>query len=208
MWRAHWSRVSARGGATISHRAPDSREARKIAAPGRRRRAAVGYWSMRYTVAAMSEATPVTPAARTTGPDGGRDNGRERATATTAALLRGGKTAARAHPTANRQRSERVCTWASSASVAAPQSRRPSGSVALAAAGSRVGESIMEDETVRSTRHAHSNPTATIQGVAIAGDACMVGDVGQASRMHMPVGVFLEIDVNGLDIVQKAATCS
>jgi hypothetical protein len=43
---------------------------------------------MRYTVAAMQEATPVMPAAKTTGPDPSRDSGRERATATTVAALR------------------------------------------------------------------------------------------------------------------------
>ena len=56
-------------------------------------------------------------------------------------LRRGGKIAARAHPSANGHRLERVGTWASSAVIAAPQSRRSSGSVATAAASSRAGES-------------------------------------------------------------------
>jgi hypothetical protein len=53
----------------------------------------------------------------------------------------GGRIAARAQLAANRHRAarSRSGTWASSAAMAAPQSRRSAGSVAVAAASSRAG---------------------------------------------------------------------
>lgn len=52
--------------------------------------------------------------------------------ATAARLPRGEKIAVRAQPTANRHRAGWSCTWASSAAMAAPQSRRSAGRIAAA----------------------------------------------------------------------------
>jgi hypothetical protein len=63
---------------------------------------------------------------------------------TAARLPPGGKSAARAQPAANRHRAPWSWTWVSSAVMAAPQSRRSAGSVAVAAASSRAGPSSPE----------------------------------------------------------------
>jgi len=88
------------------------------------------------------------------------------ATRTGAWLPRGGKTAARAQPAANRHRAALLWTWASSVVMAAPQSRRPAGSVAAAAASSHPGPS-RADNSVPACRHQarHSSQAAIIQGV-------------------------------------------
>jgi hypothetical protein len=81
-------------------------------------------------------------------------------------LRGGGRIDTRAHPNAKRHRSERSRTWASSAVIAAPQWRRPAGSVAVAAARRRAGGSVAADKPVGSARRARrSKPTATIHGV-------------------------------------------
>ncbi len=105
------------------------------------------------TSPSASPATP-TPAAPST------------AAATTGPrLLRGGKIAARAQPSAKRHRPGRVGTWASSAVIAAPQSRRSSGSVAIAAASSRAGESGVVVEAGASASHAdHSSQAVRNHG--------------------------------------------
>ena len=79
---------------------------------------------------------------------------------------RGGRTAARAQPAANRHRDAGPCTWASSAVMAAPQSRRSAGRVAAAAASSHPGPSSV-DSLAPASRHQarHSSRAATIQGV-------------------------------------------
>jgi hypothetical protein len=69
-----------------------------------------------------------------------------RAPATTVAARwpPGGKTAVRVQPAANRHRDARSWIWASSAVMAAPQSRRSAGRVAVATASSRAGPSSPE----------------------------------------------------------------
>ena len=88
------------------------------------------------------------------------------ATPTATGLPPGGKIAVRAQPAANRHRAERACTgtWASSAAMAAPQSRRSAGSVATAAASSRPGPS-RDDSLTPACRHQarHSSQPATAQ---------------------------------------------
>ena len=88
------------------------------------------------------------------------------ATPTAARVPPGGKIAARAQPAANRHRAARSCTgtWASSAAMAAPQSRRSASSVALAAASSRAGPSSA-DSLAPACRHQarHSSQAATAQ---------------------------------------------
>jgi hypothetical protein len=88
------------------------------------------------------------------------------ATPTAARLSPGGKTAARAQPAANRHRAGRPWTWASSAAMAAPQSRRSAGSVATAAVSSHPGPSRV-DSLAPARRHQarHSSRAATIEGV-------------------------------------------
>ena len=72
----------------------------------------------------------------------------------------------RAQPTANRHRAGRSRTWASSAAMAAPQSRRSSGSIAAAAASSHPGPSRV-DSLAPARRHQarHNSPAAITQGV-------------------------------------------
>ena len=88
------------------------------------------------------------------------------ATPTAAWLPRGGKTAVRTQPAANRHRAPRPWTWVSSAAMAAPQSRRSFGSVAAAAPSSRAGPSI-PDSSAPAWRHQarHSSQAASIAGV-------------------------------------------
>ena len=72
----------------------------------------------------------------------------------------------RAQPAANRHRAARSCTgtWASSAAMATPQSRRPAGSVAAAAASSRPGPSSADSLTPACRHQArHSSQAATAQ---------------------------------------------
>jgi hypothetical protein len=89
-----------------------------------------------------------------------------RAAPAAARWSRGGRTATRAQPTANRQRDAGPCTWASSAVLAAPQSRRSAGRAAAAAASSNTGPSSV-DSLAPASRHQarHSSRAATIQGV-------------------------------------------
>ena len=78
-----------------------------------------------------------------------------------------GKAAARAQPAANRHRTARSCTgtWASSAAMAAPQSRRSAGSVAVVAASSRAGPSSADSRPPACRHQArHSSQAASGQG--------------------------------------------
>jgi hypothetical protein len=88
------------------------------------------------------------------------------ATPTAARWPPGGKAAARAQPAANRHRAGPPRTWASSAVMACPQSRRSAGRVAAAAASSHPGPSSA-DSSAPARRHQarHSSRAATIQGV-------------------------------------------
>ena len=89
------------------------------------------------------------------------------ATTTAAARLPlGGRTAVRAQPAANRHRPAPSGTWASSAVMASPQSRRSPGRVATAAASSQPGPSRVDIRALAWRHQArHSSQAASIAGV-------------------------------------------